>query len=205
MKSLYLKHQTHLKNLNELSSKVTPLVSFLAKVIWDKIWKMSNGKISAPNVEVVSESIFYLWEKDDHRFEIKIHHGRDPELFYENKNNGESWSGNYETSMDEIKNTIYKMKENVFYEEDLRRCLKSYKRNEIGKREMISVFEKLVEFVFYSPSYHFPNKNPEELIKETAEFCVSKVDKCDEDGKVFNFFVTITGCFLRQAKRFPRK
>jgi hypothetical protein len=77
-------------------------------------------------------------------------------------------------------------------EQDLQICIKNcdYK-----------IFDELVRLVLSHRNWNFD----EVIIKETIEFCIKKLEKYNNKGKAFNFFVAIIGCYLTQHRRKLRK
>lgn len=88
-------------------------------------------------------------------------------------------------------------------EDILNFCLDAYLENILDESRMCEVFYKMAECI--GDKLHFKLENPEEVYKEAARVCLSKIQRFDrrpsKKAKAVNFFVTIIGCYLRQMKR----
>ena len=84
-------------------------------------------------------------------------------------------------------------------EHDLQVCIKAHQENKMSDNQIIQVFGKLANMVLAHRGLHFDH--PESVIADAADLCLVKLLKYDSNGKAFNFFVTIIGCWLSQARR----
>lgn len=86
-------------------------------------------------------------------------------------------------------------------EQELQDCIAIYRQDKLNDEPLLGIFSRLVRMLM--PHRNFRFDCPEDVVSEAAELCVRKVDRYPEKAKAkaFNFFATIIGCYLSQAKR----
>lgn len=85
-------------------------------------------------------------------------------------------------------------------EADLQTVILAYRNNKVQDTHLIAVFSKLGEL------HKYDYQDRASVLNEAARLCLEKQTRYDpQKGKARNFFLTIIGCYLSQARALHRR